>query len=194
MSKLTGNQEFNGDVYIKGIAGYDGTNPTSANSVTVATDAEPFTEDEWNEIFGKAALNVIYTEDFAEGEWTPDSWAEDNGYTDWEELKSAIISGGIDPVLYGLGSQKFLPTDETLEYEGETYEIWDMYAGNNTNWNLTDYRALVLQGTKASDIMPNAIMTDASKRYQPFAAILDPDNEIYKTPDFALKYCLLYAE
>ena len=28
MSKLTGNQEFNGDVYIKGIGGYDGTNPS----------------------------------------------------------------------------------------------------------------------------------------------------------------------
>lgn len=33
MSKLTGNQEFNGEVYIKGIGGYDGTNPTSALTI-----------------------------------------------------------------------------------------------------------------------------------------------------------------
>ena len=192
MSKLTGNQEFNGDVYIKGVAGYDGTNPTSANSITMAADAEPFTEDEWNEIFGKLALNVIYTEAFEEGVWTPDSWAEEEGYADWAELKSEIESD-IDNVLCGLGSQKFLPTDETLEYEGETYTIWDMYMGGS-DWDLTGYRALVLQGTKASDIMPNAIMTDSTKRYQPFAAIVNGDNEIYATPDFDLKYCLLYAE
>lgn len=193
MSKLTGNQEFNGDVYIKGIAGYDGTNPTSANSITVAADAEPFTEDEWNEIFGKPAMSIIYTEAFEEGEWTPDSWAEAEGYSDWAELKSEIESD-IDGVLCGLGSQKFLPTDETLEYDGETYNIWDMYMGGD-DWTLIDgYRALVLQGTKASDIMPDAIMTDSTKRYQPFAAILNPDNEIYATPDFNLKYCLMYAE
>ena len=191
MSKLTGNQEFNGDVYIKGVAGYDGTNPTSANSITMAADAEPFTEDEWNEIFGRTAMSVIYTEAFEEGVWTPDSWAEDNGYADWAELKSEIESD-IDGVLCGLGSQKFLPTDETLEYEGETYEIWDIYC--NDGWGATGYKALVPHGTKASDIMPNAIMTDSTKRYQPFAAILSPDNEIYKTPDFSLKYCLLYAE
>ena len=193
MSKLTGNQEFNGDVYIKGIAGYDGTNPTSANSITVAADAEPFTEDEWNEIFGKGAMSVIYTEDFEEGEWTPDSWAEDIGYADWAELKSEIETD-IDSVLFRLGSQKFLPADETLEYDGETYDIWDMYCNDGGGWGTTGYKGLVLQGTKASDIMPNAIMTDASKRYQPFAAIIDSDNEIYRTPDFDLKYCLLYAE
>ena len=191
MSKLTGNQEFNGDVYIKGIAGYDGTNPTSANSITVAADAEPFTEDEWNEIFRRAAMNVIYTEDFnTEDGWTPDSWAEDNGYADWVELKSEIESD-IDGVLCRLGSQKLLPTDETLEYGGETYDIWDIYCDDG--WEPTDFKALVLHGTKASDIMPNAIMTDVSKRYQPFAAIINAD-EIYKTPDFNLKYCLLYAE
>ena len=193
MSKLTGNQEFNGDVHIKGIAGYDGTNPTSANSITMAADAEPFTEDEWNEIFGRPALNVIYTEYFQEDGWTPDSWAEDNGYENWDELK-AHLESDIDSVLCGLGSQKFLPTDETLEYGGETYDIFDMYMGQG-DWTLIDgYRALVLQGTKASDIMPNAIMADSTKRYQPFAAILSPDNDIYKTPDFNLKYCLMYAE
>jgi hypothetical protein len=192
MSKLTGNQEFNGDVHIKGIAGYDGTNPTSANSITVATDAEPFTEDEWNEIFGKRDLNVIYTENFnTEDGYTPDSWAEENGYADWAELKSDL-ENDIDSVLCDLGSQKFLPTDETLEYDGETYDIWNMYC--NDGWSETGYKGLVLHGTKASDIMPNAIMTDVSKRYQPFAAILDPDSEIYATPDFGLKYCLLYAE
>lgn len=196
MSKLIGDQEFNGDVHIKGIAGYDGTNPTSANSMTVATDAEPFTEDEWDEIFGKIKpnLNVIYTEDFEEGAWTPDIWAEDSGYEDWDDLKSTIISDGIDPVLCSLGSQKFLPADETMEYDGETYDIFDMYCGNNGEWGLVDgYKALVLHGTKAADIMPDAIMTDASKRYQPFAAITDAD-EIYTVPDFNLKYCLLYAE
>ncbi len=193
MSKLTGNQEFNGDVHIKGIAGYDGTNPTSANSVTVAADAEPFTEGEWNEIFGRSDLNVIYTEDFQEGSWTPDSWAQDNNYADWAELKSELESD-IDSVLCNLGSQKFLPTDETLEYSGETYNIFDIYYGTG-DWALVDgYKALVPHGTKAADIMPNAIMTDVSKRYQPFAAILGPDNEIYKTPNFDLKYCLLYAE
>ena len=193
MSKLTGNQEFNGDVYIKGIAGYDGTNPTSANSITVAADAEPFTEDEWNEIFGKVAMSVIYTEDF--GKYTPDSWAEEEGYADWAELKSEIESD-IDGVLCSLGSQKFLPTDKTLEYDGENYDIWDMYAGNGGDWDLVDsYHALVLQDTKASDIMPNAIMTDSTKRYQPFAAFVDSDNVIYKTPaGFGLTYCLLYAE
>ena len=196
MSKLTGNQEFNGDVYIKGIAGYDGTNPTSANSVTMAADAELFTEDEWNEIFGKATMSVIYTENFEEGEWTPDSWAEENGYADWAELKSDL-EADIDNVLCRLGSQKFLPTDETLEYSGETYDIFDMYKGGGEggDWVLIDgYRALLLQGTKASDIMPNAIMTDSTKRYQPFAAIVNSDNEIYNTPDFNLKYCLMYAE
>lgn len=152
-----------------------------------------FNEDEWNEIFPTPSMSVIYTEDFEEGVWTPDSWAEDNGYADWAELKSEI-ENDIDGMLCNLGSQKFLPTDETLEYDGETYDIWDMYAGNNSNWDLTGYRALVLQGTKVSDIMPNAIMTDSTKRYQPFAAILDPDNEIYATPNFDLKYCLLYAE
>lgn len=150
-----------------------------------------FSEDEWNEIFSMSSMNVIYTEDFEEGVWTPDSWAEDNGYTDWDELKSEIESD-IDSTLCRLGSQKFLPTDETLEYDGETYDIWDMYCDNP--WEATGYKGLVLRGTKASDIMPNAIMTNSTKRYQPFAAIVNPDNEIYATPDFDLKYCLLYAE
>ena len=154
-----------------------------------------FTDDEWNEIFPSSLLSVIYTEDFnTEDGWSPDSWAEDNGYADWAELKSEI-ENDIDGMLCNLGSQKFLPTDETLEYDGETYEIWDMYKGNGNNWDLVGgYRALVLQGTTTSDIMPNAIMTDSTKRYQPFAAILDPDNEIYNTPNFNLKYCLLYTE
>ena len=42
MSKLTGNQEFNGDVYIKGIAGYDGTNAAQTGVKTlqqILTDA-----------------------------------------------------------------------------------------------------------------------------------------------------------
>lgn len=155
-------------------------------------EAEPFNEGEWNEIFGRTAMSVIYTEAFEEGAWTPDSWAEDNGYADWAELKSEIESD-IDGVLCGLGSQKFLPTDEILEYDGETYEIWDIYTGDHGNWVLVNgYRALVLKGTKASDIMPNAIMTDSTKRYSPFAAIVDSDNEVYRIPGF--DYCLLYAE
>ncbi len=153
-----------------------------------------FSEDEWNEIIPLPSMSVIYTENFEEGEWTPDSWAEDNGYADWDELKSEI-KFDIDGVLCNLGSQKFLPTDETLEYGGETYTIWNMYKGNGDNWDLINgYRALVLQYTTVSDIMPNAIMTDSTKRYQPFAAIIDSDNGIYATPDFGLKYCLMYAE
>lgn len=46
MSKLTGNQEFNGEVYIKGIGGYDGTNIASATSVTeIVGDVQKVTED-----------------------------------------------------------------------------------------------------------------------------------------------------
>ena len=33
MSKLTGNQEFNGEVYVKDIGGYDGTNPSQSQSL-----------------------------------------------------------------------------------------------------------------------------------------------------------------
>lgn len=150
-----------------------------------------FNEDEWDEIFPKPSMSVIYTECFEEDGYTPDSWAEDAGYSDWEELKSEIESD-IDNMLCNLGSQKCLPTDETLEYDGETYEIWDIYC--DVPWQETGYKGLVLSGTQASDIMPNAIMTDSAKRYQPFAAILDQDNQIYNTPDFNLKYCLLYAE
>ena len=32
MSKLTGNQEFNGEVYVKGVGGYNGTNPVSGSN------------------------------------------------------------------------------------------------------------------------------------------------------------------
>ena len=33
MSKLIGNQEFNGDVYVRGLGGYDGTNPVNAHTL-----------------------------------------------------------------------------------------------------------------------------------------------------------------
>ena len=36
MSKLKGNQEFNGDVYVKGVGGYDGTNPAIARRISDA--------------------------------------------------------------------------------------------------------------------------------------------------------------
>ena len=35
MSKLVGNQEFNGDVYVKGVGGYDGTNATASTVETI---------------------------------------------------------------------------------------------------------------------------------------------------------------
>lgn len=38
MSKLTGNQEFNGEVYVKDIGGYNGTNPSQAQSVKTVID------------------------------------------------------------------------------------------------------------------------------------------------------------
>jgi len=37
MSKLTGNQEFNGYVYLKGIAGYDGTNANEEGISSIQT-------------------------------------------------------------------------------------------------------------------------------------------------------------
>lgn len=37
MSKLIGNQEFNGDVYIKGVGGYDGTNAEESTVKTIQT-------------------------------------------------------------------------------------------------------------------------------------------------------------
>lgn len=37
MSKLVGNQEFNGDVYVKGVGGYDGTNATASTVETIQT-------------------------------------------------------------------------------------------------------------------------------------------------------------
>jgi len=40
MSKLIGNQEFNGDVYVKGIGGYDGTN-ASGSGVLALDEAFP---------------------------------------------------------------------------------------------------------------------------------------------------------
>lgn len=38
MSKLIGNQEFDGDVYVKGVGGYDGTNPSSAQTLEQVVD------------------------------------------------------------------------------------------------------------------------------------------------------------
>ena len=37
MSKLIGNQEFNGDVYVKDVGGYDGTNATASTVETIQT-------------------------------------------------------------------------------------------------------------------------------------------------------------
>ena len=167
------------------------------NWVLEKIQMDELTDNDINEIFlGDLTYTTLYTEDFLEegGGYTPDIWAEELGYNDWEQM-AAIIIQNPDENLSVFGSQRFRNTGETIQYEGQNYQLWHMEAGDGTgdDWEDTGLDALLRNDLDDSVINANMIVNDKSKRFVPFVAIADTDGEIYAPMPLDDTYSLLYA-
>ena len=147
MSKLTGSQEFNGDVYVKGVGGYDGTTPEG--TLQEFLSCESLTEAEWREIFKvedvEEGLFILYIDDFPDDK--VDEIIDTYGAGSLDEVVEMIANDPLneDGETYH-GVNFGVPTCDTLEYEGEIYRVYKF-----TNWLYVDY------GTDYFALLPTAI-------------------------------------
>lgn len=152
-------------------------------------EIDALTSKDYDEIFGRESgggdFTVLYTEDFLE--YDPDTYAEDNDYSsfaDVDDYPALILKGG---------GQKFEKGDQTLEYEGETYDLWRLYTSQSGEWSDAYFWGLLKKGLTKESLVANSMATNASNRFEPVVAVAQDDTTIYSVSGNE-KYCLVYVE
>lgn len=176
----------------------DGANEAAERAEAAADslkDLEPYSDDEWNEIIPPEPPKRLYTECF-NGEVSPEDYANDNGYESIEEMVKNFPNAALKA-----GAQKFEPTGETLEYKGETYELWKMFCAQNgetaseaTEWWDTGFYGMIPVGLSKETLISKSMMADVDNRYEPVFGLCTKDLDVYGTSDGSLKFCLVYVE
>ena len=172
MSKLTGNQEFNGDVYVKGVGGYDGITPEG--TLQEFLNCESLTEAEWMEIFkvedAEEGLFILYIDDFPERKL--DDIISTYGAASLDEVVEMIANDPLNTRTRGEtehGVNFGVPTCDTLEYEGETYRVYRFitnlcaYGG--------EYLALLPTSITFSELFRMSMQYNSENRKCPFVMI-----------------------
>jgi len=181
MSKLTGNQEFNGDVYVKGVGGYDGITPEG--TLQEFLNCENLTEAEWREIFKvedvEEGLFILYIDDFPERKL--DDIISTYGAASLDEVVEMIANDPLNTRGETEHGVNFgVPTCETLEYEGETYRVYKF----TTRLYVDDgsYRsALLPTSITYTELFRMSMQYNSENRRCPFVMIsMDNDHTEYE--------------
>lgn len=168
----------------------------TALATKVSTDSH-FNESDWDYILAEPVPPLpfyIFTEDFQE--YDPDDYAQDNGYNDWTNMASAIAA---EPeLLQYTGAQMFADTGDTIEYDGETYHLFQMHTDHDENDNWAPVEGLygLVSGDTTLAFLQSKIPQQAgdilNDPYVPIVAVADQDNNIY-SDNPGMVYTLIYA-
>ena len=113
--------------------------------------------------------SVIWIDDFWED---PQELAEYSGYDNFSDYMDDYLE---DP--YQFGSNKFLFTEETIEYEGNEYYLYEFsgYPGNDEN-GASHYGLLPIYMTYQS-LYNESMEVDNDNRFEVFEYLLNDDGE-----------------
>lgn len=159
-------------------------------------DFEELTEKELEHIItlsggSSSAVAAIYTENFEEGEYTPESWAVDElGYASVEGLMSLMPDVILDK---GLGCEKWEPTGEVFNYDGDVYYLYQGFSSSGGSWEENGILGLVPESTNVEDFANLSLAADSSNFYTPFYGKCTSDGNFYNTTPED-RYILLYVE
>lgn len=190
MSKLTGNQEFNGDVYVKGVGGYDGITPEG--TLQEFLNCENLTEAEWREIFKvedvEEGLFILYIDDFPERKL--DDIISTYGAASLDEVVEMIANDPLNTRGETEHGVNFgVPTCETLEYEGEIYRVYkfttDLFEYDGENF------ALLPTSITFSELFRMSMQYNSENRRCPFVMISFKDMEYEQTEGFDEAFSLV---
>ena len=172
MSKLTGNQEFNGDVYVKGVGGYDGITPEG--TLQEFLSCESLTEAEWREIFKvedvEEGLFILYIDDFPDDK--VDEIIDTYGAVSLDGVVEMIANDPLNTRGETEHGVNFgVPTCETLEYEGEIYRVYIFTTRLYGNYG-DNHFALLPTSITYTELFRMSMQYNSENRRCPFVMIL----------------------
>ena len=176
----------NGNAYLYGVGGYDGTNPSSNNSLQKIfadiSEIRSLSSSELDYILGiegdasGAYIAALYIDDFEDGQGG-NTYAEESGYHDIQEYISDVCNNmtAADHV----GTNIFMPTCNVMEYEGAEYRVW---VGFNAGENKNSIYALAPQNLDYTTLYNNSMEVNVNNHYCPFAVVFKGEpNEMLET-------------
>lgn len=111
--------------------------------------------------------SIIWVDDFED----PEDIADDMGYNSFGSYMSDYLD---EPLNFG--SNRFVFLNETIEYDGTSYWLYEYDCGGNTENQMSHYGLLPMDSSYTS-LYPESMEVDYYNRYQPFAYFLTWDME-----------------
>ena len=171
-----------GNVYMKGIGGFDGD---SLERVSLQKHLESLdlSQEDVCAIYGLPApltndnyIAALYIDDFNDGE-NGDTYAQDFRYHDIYEYIAEVDDDPTNAAT--VGTNIFVPTANTMTYEGVDYRVWLCMNYNNV-WGSSG--SLVIGLTPLTldynTLIKNSMTTDIYNAYSPFVILLR-DSDTY---------------
>ncbi len=188
----------NGNAYLYGVGGYNGTNPSSNNSLQKIfadiSEIRSLSLSELDYILGTEGdasggyIAALYIDDFEDGQGG-NTYAEESGYNNIQEYISDVCNNmsAADHV----GTNIFMPTCNVMEYEGAEYRVW---VGFNAGENRNSIYALAPKNLDYTTLYNNSMEANVNNHYCPFAVVFNgsPDEmgDIY-TDNLDVDYRLI---
>ena len=145
---------------------------TALNNLNDVTNIGPLTDAELDRMFNPPVPMIIYTEDFED--YDKNDYADEWGYGDFEEMLAG--NSGDDWMQYGC--QKFVETEMTFEYDGDTYKLMELYCSTQQGEEpefVGLYAMLPADATK-EDLAANSMKADWENDYCPFAGLVQEES------------------
>ena len=120
---------------------------------------------------------------------------EEYGYNTMEEYLENLVDSGGDDGRYD-GANKYCFTGETIEYNGNTYYLWEMQGAEEGDYPYAECVAYALTETANFNELYNLSIENSSQnRNCPIYAFLQEDKSLYSTPNYDDEnYVLLKVE
>ena len=119
----------------------------------------------------------IYTEDFSEGSgYTPQSWAEEEGYANVEQLLENLPGDNVCEA----GSQKLILQNFSFEYDGDNYLVYQINDQVDPDGIIpTRYYVILPEDVTYEDLVEGSLEEDPRETdlYCPFVAKLVEEND-----------------
>lgn len=143
----------------------------AASAVTyVLTDFNKGDKVKYKKNFATNPPSVLWIDDFNDPSWI----AQDAGYNNFSDYIDDYIA---DPSHFG--SNKFVFTNETMEYDGEEYFLYEFDEYGMNMGNDTAYYGLLPMNISYQTLYNESMETDYTNRFEPFAYVLNVDQEQY---------------
>ena len=115
--------------------------------------------------------SVLWVDDFWED---PQELAEYSGYDNFSDYMDDYLQD-----LERFGSNKFVFTEETMEYDGEEYYLYEFEEYDGNMGNTSAYYGLLPTNFSYQMLYDESMEVDYDNRFEPFTYILNIDEELY---------------